>query len=180
MTPKEQATFEATILDACSKHRQAHWKDGDYRACVSIGTDYFVKFGDPQTLWSEIKTQLHILEYAEAYQDTPCKPRKPRIPRIIHYFRDQAKLYLVMEYVKFTASPSDFSKEIAEALRWLAGVPAPLGHVIGPLGGGRIRHGFFQDNKAPLVFSSVEALERYMNKVRPCLYFLKYTPFVNM
>jgi hypothetical protein len=52
--------------------------------------------------------------------------------------------------------------------------------VIGPLGGGRIRHKFFKEYTAPLLFSSVEALQRYMHKVRPCFYFLEHPPFANM
>ena len=35
--------------------------------------------------------------------------------------------------------------------------PTSPNHVIGPLGGGRIRRKFFKDHKAPLPFSSVEA-----------------------
>lgn len=42
MTPTEQAVFETTIMAACSKHRQ----DNDYRPCMFIGSDYFVKFGN--------------------------------------------------------------------------------------------------------------------------------------
>ncbi|KAF7359090.1 hypothetical protein MSAN_01250100 [Mycena sanguinolenta] len=38
-----------------------------------------------------------------------------------------------------------------------------------PIGGGLIRHRFFKDHTAPLAFSSVAALERYMNKGRKLL-----------
>jgi len=85
--------------------------------------------------------------------------------------------YLVMEFVKLTAAHID---QTAQALVWLSSVPPPPNHVIGPLGGGRIRHKFFKDYKAPLIFSSVEALQRYMRKVRPCFYILEHPPFANM
>ncbi|KAF8657965.1 hypothetical protein AX16_002126, partial [Volvariella volvacea WC 439] len=160
-TPEEQATFEATIVDACTKHKQAHWKDYNYRACVFIGTDYFVKFGDPQTLWPEVATQSYISEYAQSHPDMP---RMPRIPKVIHHFRDQQTMYLVMEYITLTAPSPDLTERTAEALKWLSGVPAPPDHVFGPLGGGRIRHRFFKDNEAPLSFSSIGALEHYMEK----------------
>ncbi len=84
-------------------------------------------------------------------------------------------MYLVMEYVNLMDPPlGDLPERTVEALRWFMGVPAPPGHVLGPLGGGIIRHRFFKDNEAPLVFSSIGALERYIAKVRPYLsYFLE-------
>ena len=84
-----------------------------------------------------------------------------------------------MEYIKLTDSPPDLH-ERAEALKWLSRVPTPPNHVIGPLGDGRIRHKFFKDYEAPLLFQSIEALERYMEKVRPCLCFLKRPPSANI
>ena len=85
-----------------------------------------------------------------------------------------------MERITFTVPPSDFTERIAEALKWLSEAKPPPDHVIGPLGGGCIRHQVFKDFMAPLPFPSVDALERYLNTVRPCLYFLEYTPFANM
>lgn len=143
----------------------------DYRACVSIGTEYFVKFGNPMTLWPEIATQKYISEYAQSHADTP---RVPHIPKVKYYFEYQLTMYMVMEYVALTNPPPDLPERTAEALIWLSAVPAPPGHVFGPLEGGLIRHKFFKDYKAPLVFSSIGALERYIEKVRPCLYFLEH------
>ena len=64
---------------------------------------------------------------------------------------------------------------------WLSGVPAPSNHKLGPLGGGKIRHDFFQDDVAPLPFVSVKALERYVEKI--CiqyLYFLTHPSSTNI
>ena len=158
------------IVDACMRHLEAHWQDRGYRDNVVIGTKYFVKFGDGDTLYSEYATQSYISEYAETHPDTT---RDLRVPKAIHFFRVEKTAYLVMEYIKLEASPSDLSERIVGALRWLSGVPAPPGHVIGPLGSGYIRHGFFKDNEAPLRFSSVEALERYIEKVRLSSHFRK-------
>jgi hypothetical protein len=58
--------------------------------------------------------------------------------------------------------------------------PSCPNHVIGPLGGGLIGYRFFKDARAPLRFSSVEALERYISKVHPGFYFLQYPPFAHM
>ncbi|CAA7268184.1 unnamed protein product [Cyclocybe aegerita] len=150
-------------MAACTKHAQEHWSDNDYRACVFFGPgpDYFVKYNNKKALWPEIATQLYISNYAESQADAP------RIAKVIHHFEgDQGTAYLVMEYIKLADSPPDLHERTAEALKWLLGVPAPPNHVIGPLGGGRIRHRFFKDYKAPLLFSSIEALERYIEKGR--------------
>ncbi|KZP15618.1 hypothetical protein FIBSPDRAFT_921082 [Athelia psychrophila] len=162
MSSTEQSTFEAAIADACTKHKEAHWQEYDYRACVSIGTEYFVKFDNPRALWPEIATHKYISEYAQAHADTP---RMPRISKVKYHFGDKRTMYMVMEYITLTNPPPDLPERTAEAVRWLSGVPAPPGHVFGPLGGGPIRHSFFKDHKAPLAFSSIGALERYIEKV---------------
>ncbi|KIM92108.1 hypothetical protein PILCRDRAFT_57571, partial [Piloderma croceum F 1598] len=133
---------------------------------------YFVKYDDYETLQPQIPTQLYISRYAESQADAP------RIPKVIHHFEgDQGTGYFVMEYIKLSdPSPSDLPERTAEALKWLSGVPAPSEHVMGPLGPGHIRHRFFKDNMAPLLFSSIKALELYIDKVRPYLYFLKHPP----
>jgi len=158
-------------VDTCTKHKEAHWRERGYRACVSIGTQYFVKFGNPRTIWPEIATHKYISGYAQSHADTP---RTLRIPKVTHHFGDQRTMYMVMEYITLTKLGPDLPERTAEALRWLSGVPAPPGHVFGPLGGGLIRHGFFKDYRAPLAFSSIGALERYIEKVRPCLYSLEH------
>lgn len=164
MLPTEQSAFEAAIVDTCTKHKEAHWREPGHRPYVSIGAEYLVKFGNPQTLWPEIATHKYISEYAQSHADTPCMPR---IPKVKYHFGDQQTMYMVMEYITLTNPPPDLPERTAEALRWLSGVPAPPGHVFGPLGGGLIRHGFFKDHKAPLAFSSIGALEHYIEKVRP-------------
>jgi hypothetical protein len=172
----DQAAFEADIVTACTKHEEEHWRDNDYRACVVIEPGYFVKYDDYKTLQPEIATQLYISNYAESQADAP------HIPKVIHHFEgDQGSGYFAMEYIKLSdPSPSDLPERTAEALKWLSGVPAPSGHVMGPLGPGRIRHSFFKDYKAPMIFSSIKALELYIDKVCLCLYFLEHPPFAEM
>ena len=169
----QKAALEANIVEACTNHELVHWKDKDYRACVSIGTNYFVKFGHPDDLRPELQTQLYIFDYARANPH----PNAPRIPQVVHHFGDSRTMYLVMEFITLTAAPLD---RTAQALVWLSSIPPPPNHVIGPLGGGYIRHKFFNDYEAPLLFSSVEALQRYTHKVRLCFHFLEHPPFANM
>lgn len=133
------------------------------------------KFGHPDALWPELQTQSHIFDYARSNPH----PDAPRIPQVVHHFGDGRTKYLVMEFITLTAAPLDLIDRTAQALVWLSSVPPPPNHVIGPLGGGRIRHKFFKDYTAPLLFSSVEALQRYMRKVHPRFHFLQHPPFAN-
>lgn len=171
MFPIEQSAFEAAIVDACSKHEEAHWKEHSFRRCVSIGAEYFVKYGSAKAIWPELATQTYIFEYAQSHLDTP---HIPRIPKVIHHFKHGLRIYMVMEYITLVNPGDDISERTSEALKWLSEVPAPPGHVFGPLGGGVIRHRFFKDYEAPLAFSSVEALERYIEKVRLCLHLFEH------
>jgi len=156
--------LEANVVEACANVQRRH-----LTACVSIGNDYFVKFGSPSILWPEHQTQSYIFDYARSNPH----PDAPRIPQVVRYFRNSWTAYLVMEFIALTAPPLDLIDRTTQALVWLSNVPPPPNHVIGPLGGGRIRHKLFDDYEAPLLFSSAEALQRYMDKVRPCFHFLE-------
>ena len=170
--------LEANIVEACTYHELVHRNDKNYRACVSIGTDYFVKFSNYHTLWPEFQTQSYIFDYARSNPH----PDAPRIPQVVHHFQDRRTTYLVMEFITLTTDAHpDLIDRTERALVWLSRVPPPPNHVIGPLGGGHIRHDFFKDGEAPLLFSSVEALQRYMHRVRPYFRFLSvHPPFANM
>jgi hypothetical protein len=106
-------------------------------------------------------------------------PGVPRIPRVLSYFEHENTAYIVIEYVKLAGSPLDPESTVA-ALKWLSEVPLPPEHIIGPLEGGPIRHRFFKYYEAPLRFSSVEALERYIEKVRPRIDFFQDAPSANI
>lgn len=166
MTPEDHAA----IVEACQAHQKAHWKQRNYRAAIFIGTDYFVKYGDEDILATEATTQRYISAYA-----TATVPGTPRVPKVLSYFTHQDTAYLVSEYVKLSGSPLDPSSTAA-ALKWLADVPLPSDHIFGPLGGGPFSHPFFKNHTAPLNFSSVEALERYIEKVRSRIHFIRNIP----
>ena len=92
MTDVELAVFEADIVATCAEHRQNHWKDDDYRACVSIESKeskYFIKFDDPTTLGPEFSTRSYIHDYAVHHGNGP------RIPQALHYFEAKEKAFLV-------------------------------------------------------------------------------------
>ena len=83
----------------------------------------------------------------------------------------------MVEFITLATTPID---RTAQAFVWLSSVPLPPNHVVGPLGGGPIRHKFVKDYKAPLLFSGAGALQRYMRTVRSCLYFLEHPPFADV
>jgi hypothetical protein len=170
----DQATLENLVVKVCTAHKNAYQGENGYRAATNIGTDYFVKFGHSADLLPEIETQKYLSTYAASHPDSGV----PRIPRVLHSFQCDGTTYLVMEYLRLQPT-SNTTDGVIAALVWLASVPAPRGHVLGPLGGGRIRHGFFKNARAPLPFSNVDALQRYMDKVRSCFYFLERPAFAN-
>ena len=168
----ELAAFEADIVATCAEHMQSHWKDDDYRACVSIESKeskYFIKFDDPTTLGPESRR-------GRTSTTMPCITGMGHAFPRLYTTSKLKKAFLVMEHIKLT-HPSlitNLAERTAQALDWPSKVSAPSEDVMGPLGGGLIRYRFFKDNKAPLAFSGIDALERYityMNVVRRCLYF---------
>ena len=177
MTPtSELVALEDTIVSACAEHEDGHniWEDG-YRRCVDV-QGYFVKFDSYKILRPQVETQIYVSQHAKLDESAP------RVPEVLHFFHRNNRMgYVVMDYIKPTTTPvPDLPQRVALAVQWLRDLPAPTGHVgTGPLGNGRARHTLFKDYKAPLDFSSIEAIQRYLDKVRPYLYFLEPLPFAN-
>lgn len=67
-----------------------------------------------------------------------------------------------MEGIKLQESPPDLAARVQKAMKWLSEVPLPSNHALGPVGGGRIRHRFFKDFKAPFDSLDVKKLDQYM------------------
>ena len=157
---------EAAIISACREHERQHWREKNYRRCVAT-EDFFVKFGSYKSMYPQYVTQKYISQFAA------MDPDAPHIPEVYHFFTesltpDFQMAYLVMERLELVpTSDQDLSQRAAQALRWLHNLPVPAEAAIGSLGGGRAMHVLFKNYTAPLHFSSIEALERYMNKVRP-------------
>ncbi|KIO05616.1 hypothetical protein M404DRAFT_999746 [Pisolithus tinctorius Marx 270] len=152
--------LEAAVIAACTKHEKQNSRNLDYRACVYIGTDYFVKYGARRDLELELATQEFIFTHA---QQTNA-PDAPRIAKIVHHFVDKWTMYLVMERIKLQESPPDLAARIQKAMKWLSEVPLPSNYALGPIGRGPIRHMFFKDFEAPFVFPDVVTLEQYVKR----------------
>lgn len=161
--------LRATIVAACQEHEKNMWLDDNWRACVSIGERYFVKFGSVGNIESECATQNYLFNYAQRchLKDTP------RIAEILYHFIDESDctMYLVMEYIKLQESLApDFDDRIHRALLWLSKVPLPPNQWLGPVGGGPIRHKFFKDYEAPFPMSDLATLDQYIQRV--CQYWI--------
>lgn len=48
--------LQTTVISACAKQEEQNSQSADYRACVYIGTDYFVKYGTLRDLKPELAT----------------------------------------------------------------------------------------------------------------------------
>lgn len=154
--------FQAEVISTCTLHEERNWRNDDYRACIFVGANYFVKYGAAKDLEPELVTQEYLFRCAQR----PQTPEPPRIAQIVHYFVHQDTMYLVMERIKLQESPPDLVMRIQGAVEWLSKVPPPSDLKLGPVGGGPIRHRFFKDSIAPFGFSDAAELDLYITKVR--------------
>jgi hypothetical protein len=158
---------ETNIATFCREYERQHKQEKNYRRCVAI-KDFFVKFGDYKAIYPQYITQKYISELAAMDSNAP------HVPEVYGFFTERLTpsyqmAYLVMERLDFApVSDEDLPQRAALALQWLYNLPAPPEAPIGTLGGGGAHHVLFQDRTAPLEFSSIEALDRYMNEVCPC------------
>ncbi|KAH8829916.1 hypothetical protein DL96DRAFT_1590927 [Flagelloscypha sp. PMI_526] len=152
--------LQTVIIAECEKHRKENRNKFEYRACIYIGTTYFVKYGSQEDLEPERATHQFIFDYAQQSN----KPDAPRIANIIHHFVDQRMMYLVMEYIKLKNDPLDLAERIPQVVKWLSEVPPPPNSTLGPVGGGRIHHKFFKVFQAPYDFPNIEKLDQYVKK----------------
>jgi hypothetical protein len=154
------AAFEEAIINACAKHERDHRWERDYRRYVVVERA-FIKFDSHHSLWPQFQTQTYVSQCAKLDMSAP------RVPEVLHFFhRDHQMAYLVMEYIPLIPPPvPDLPQRAARAIQWLRDLPVPAERVrIGPLGSGHARHILFKHCIAPLPFSSIEAVERYLNK----------------
>ncbi|KAG8984294.1 hypothetical protein FRB90_005425 [Tulasnella sp. 427] len=141
-----------------------------------------VKYGLSEAL--PLKTRVANQRY---FHSVARNAEQIRVADIVHEFkhksaREKEKTYIVMPFIPLVdTAPSDKDAKIEKAVRWLATVAPPDGHKLGPLGGGPIVHSIFCDGQAPLVFTDVEALQRFMETGRQRIsQYESKTTFVNI
>jgi len=162
--PDTLPAFQLAIIARCDEHERQESSKSDFRRCV-VFEGHFIKYGSHKSLYPQYRTQQYIANLADGDASAP------HVPKVYDYFTVEDKMaYLIMEYIEAQSTlPRDAPEKVAEALQWLRDLPAPSDVTIGPVGGGPARHALFKNYTAPLCFSSIEALERYMNKVPPRL-----------
>ncbi|KAG5634635.1 hypothetical protein H0H81_001317 [Sphagnurus paluster] len=145
--------FQAQVIAACKEHRAKNlsYDNLNDKNSLYVG-EYFVKFGYQRDLEPERATQEFFFNHAQAQQPQTSTPRPPCIAKIVHHFVEKYTMYLVMERIKLQESPPDLAARIHEAMKWLSEVPPPPNSTLGPVGGGPIRHKFFQEFVAPFTF----------------------------
>ncbi|EKM74487.1 hypothetical protein AGABI1DRAFT_88301 [Agaricus bisporus var. burnettii JB137-S8] len=159
-TPLDIA-LEDIIVEACAKHLlKFSLHLDDYRLCLVVN-GFFVKFNNYFDIYPEYETLKYISRCAKNNINAP------HVPEIVHFFhrQDLCWAYLVMENINLMSPPEDFSQRVAKAIQWLHDCPVPPdGARIGPVGSGRARHRLSWEFEAPLEFSSIQALERFLNR----------------
>ena len=60
-----QAELQTAVIAECTKHKEQNSQNADSRACVDIGTEYFVKYGVRRDLEPERATQDFIFTHAQ-------------------------------------------------------------------------------------------------------------------
>ena len=99
--------LQAEVIAVCRKHKEQNSRNYDYRACVFVGVDYFVKYGAAKNLEPELATQEYLFHHAQQSQT----PETPRIAKIVHHFVYQ--------------KTPDLATRIQGAIEWLSKVPPP-------------------------------------------------------
>jgi hypothetical protein len=160
--PSVTLALQEEITKLCEEHDRNEGSKPDFRRCVVLRR-YFIKNDCHRSLYPQYKTQQYIYEKALGVANAP------RVPEVYHYFSPEHKMaYLVMEYIDPKATQvRNAPEKVAVALQWLLGLPVPDDVSIGLVGGGWARHEIFRDHRASLPFSSMKALQRYMNRVCP-------------
>ncbi|ROV92461.1 hypothetical protein VSDG_06670 [Cytospora chrysosperma] len=134
-----------------------------------------VKFSYLPEAMAEVKNQVYAYNALKAMP--PDTTKGILIPEIYRTFESDGRFFIVMEYIpgmtlKQVQEQHDWESRrvtiidsIARAIKLLMSIPVPPGQKPGPVGGGRIRHPLFKDDVSFGEYSSVDELEKHLNKV---------------
>ncbi|KIM41209.1 hypothetical protein M413DRAFT_445255, partial [Hebeloma cylindrosporum] len=144
------------------EHEQRERTKGYYSRSI-IFDKFFIKYNEHKDMHAEYAMQQYIFNRAEG------DPNAPRVPRIHDFFIfDNIRMgiigYLVMEYIHTSPTRSgDVPEKVASALQWLRDLPRPSDTTIGSVAGPDAPYNLLKGLKTPIAFSSIDAIERYMN-----------------
>ncbi|PIL28114.1 hypothetical protein GSI_09765 [Ganoderma sinense ZZ0214-1] len=120
----------------------------------------WLKFG-PTVTMAEGRTQHFVAQLVNSDAAAPV-----RVPYVYLTFEFGLRGFIVMEFVDGAAPAYESERDVADAaaaVRYLTGIRAP-NSVPGPIGGGLIRHPFFQDRESAVAYPSVDWLQLHVNR----------------
>lgn len=136
----------------------------------------YVKFCYPKARGiAEVKNHNYAFRALEAMP--PDQTQGIFIPEIYRTFESGHRFFIVMDYIPgrtlmqlqeqkdWESQKETVINNIARAIKLLTSIQAPPGQKPGPVGGGRIRHPLFKNDKSFCEYSSVDELERHLNRV---------------
>ncbi|KAL2278619.1 hypothetical protein FJTKL_14338 [Diaporthe vaccinii] len=136
----------------------------------------YVKFCFPPARgMAEVKNHDYAFRALKAMP--PNQTQGIFIPEIYRTFQNDDRVFIVMDYIDgktlrqlqeqqdWDSKKETFINDIARAIQLLMSIQPPPGQKPGPVGGGHIRHPLFKDDSAFGEYSSVEELEKHLNKV---------------
>jgi hypothetical protein len=119
----------------------------------------WVKFGGHVSM-AEARTQNYVAQFIS--HDTLATVR---VPKVYLSFEWKGFGYIVMEYIDGQVCTYADAGLVATAVRYLIEtVKPPAAQAPGPVGGGFIRNDFFLYRESSVPYSSVEILEKHINK----------------
>ncbi|KAG9047665.1 hypothetical protein FS837_001741, partial [Tulasnella sp. UAMH 9824] len=141
------------------RRTQAKQLAGSQLSLLPCRPGFFVKYGSYSSAYPAYLTQVFLANAAKAVPEV-------HVPEVHHFFyRDKGMAYVVMENIQLIdVRTEELVQKTAYAVKWMRDVKAPNEGVLGPLGSGRAYHVLFKDRKAPLDFTGVKAVERFLNK----------------
>lgn len=149
--------LEPAIIAACANHEKDNFTVPGYRRLIGFA-NYIIKFGDSLCFSSEVQMHDRFAKVTE--KDLTA----PRVPLIYHSFKHGHLTFAIIEPLQLIPVAEDiFVQKVADAVLWMYSQTCPAGVTLGPLGSGFAWHEVFKDYRAPLPFTSVVALEKYLN-----------------
>lgn len=136
----------------------------------------YVKFCFPPARgMAEVKNHDYAFRALKAMP--PNQTQGIFIPEIYRTFQSGNRVFIIMDYIDgktltqlqeqqdWESQHDTIINNIARAIRLLMSIQPPPGQKPGPVGGGHIRHPLFKNDRAFGEYSSVEELEKHLNKV---------------
>ena len=138
----------------------------------------YIKYGDNEERCRDAEARSHQFAYKELQKVPQYQRQGIYVPELYRVINLPKETVMLMEYVEghtlktiyrdwdaFEKDSEKYYTKIERAIRLFLTFPVPDDAPPGPVGGGIIKHPLFQGYLAPIVYESVELLQRHINKV---------------